>query len=146
LTPYLIFLTIVFSDDFDPDADSSDEEFHYPGASPVETTRPPSVRSGTTDYFSRASSSRPTAADLTPQLSQAPEFRVPTHEAPQKMLTPRWTPHPLHAQWERDEAAPACRSCQRRFGFLLRRVSQAITFAFILLTLMLFTACKTPSL
>jgi len=64
--------------------------------------------------------------DLTPQLSQAPEFRVPTHEAPQKVLTPRWTsptPHQLHPQWERDENVLNCRDCQRRFNFLLRRVS-----------------------
>ncbi|KII94682.1 hypothetical protein PLICRDRAFT_96167, partial [Plicaturopsis crispa FD-325 SS-3] len=70
-------------DDLDIDGDSSDEEFHYPGSSP---------------------SRGPT--DLTPHLSQAPEFRVPTHEAPQKVMTPRWTaptPHQVHAQWERDE-------------------------------------------
>jgi len=62
--------------------------------------------------------------DLTPQLSQAPEFRVPTHEAPQKVLTPRWTPptpHQVHAQWERDETVSDCRGCKRRFTFLFRK-------------------------
>lgn len=106
------------------DDDDDDEEFHYPGSSPVETTRPASIRSSGTDYFTRSSTPRgPT--DLTPHLSQAPDFRVPTHEAPQKVLTPRWTPpvpHQIHAQWERDEEVTQCRECRRRFGFLTRRV------------------------
>lgn len=114
----------LLSDDDDLDDEDSDEEFHYPGSSPAETLRPASMHSSSTDYFSRGSSSRgPT--DLTPHLSQAPEFRVPTHEAPQKVLSPRWTPptpHQLHAQWERDEVVSQCRSCIRRFTFLLRRV------------------------
>lgn len=93
----------------------------------METThRAPSIRSTTTDYFGRATSSRgPT--DLTPHLSQAPEFRVPTHEAPQKVLTPRWStpsPHSLHAIWERDDHVSECRECRRRFTFLNRRVSR----------------------
>ncbi|KZP12103.1 hypothetical protein FIBSPDRAFT_870598 [Athelia psychrophila] len=109
----------------DDDGDSSDEEFqfHYPGSSPTGTMRAPSIRSSTTDYFSRPSNSR-TPTDLTPQLSQAPEFRVPTHEAPQKVLTPRWmapTPHQINAQWERDEHVHQCRDCRRRFNFLTRR-------------------------
>ncbi|TCD66928.1 hypothetical protein EIP91_000706 [Steccherinum ochraceum] len=109
-------------DNFDED-ESDDEEFHYPGTSPLETLRAPSIMSNTTDYFGRASSSRgPT--DLTPHLSQASEFRVPTHEAPQKVMTPRWTaptPHQLHAQWERDDAVTQCRDCHRRFTFINRR-------------------------
>ena len=110
---------------------SSDESFHYPTASsPTSTARAASVRSHTTsDYFNlgaptpRASSSRGGTVDLTPQLSQAPEFRVPTHEAPQK-VTPRWTPpspHSMQPVWERDDAAPDCRNCKRRFTFLLRK-------------------------
>ncbi|KAA1466234.1 ankyrin, partial [Dentipellis sp. KUC8613] len=106
------------------DDDDDDDEFHYPGASPTETTfRPPSIRSYATDYFSRPSSSR-TPADLTPHLAQAPEFRVPTHEAPQKVIAPRYTtptPHEVHARWERDDHAHECRQCQRRFTFILRR-------------------------
>jgi hypothetical protein len=109
------------ADEDDIDDDDSDEEFHYPGSST--TPRPASVRSSTVDYFQRTPSRGP--ADLTPHLSQAPEFRVPTHEAPQKVLSPRWTPtpHSLHAQWERDEAVNTCRSCSRRFNFITRRVS-----------------------
>ena len=109
------------------DDDDDEEEFHYPGASPPGTARPASLRSTTTDYFGRTFSSGlggPT--DLTPHLSQAPEFRVPTHEAPQKVLTPRWsapTPHQVHATWERDETVSECRKCRRRFTFLNRRVS-----------------------
>ncbi|OCH90699.1 FYVE-domain-containing protein, partial [Obba rivulosa] len=116
---------LVISDDIDDDIDDddSDEEFHYPGAESVETPRAPSIRSSTTDYFTRPTSSR-APTDLTPHLSQASEFRVPTHEAPQKVLTPRWTPptpHQVHAQWERDDAASECRECRRRFNFLNRR-------------------------
>lgn len=108
-------------DHYDDDGDiSSEEEFRYPSATP-ESTRPASRAS---DYFNRPGVSRgPT--DLTPQLSQAPEFRVPTREAPQKVITPHWTPptpHQLTAQWERDDQVPHCRDCQRRFSFLLRRV------------------------
>ncbi|KAI0049654.1 FYVE-domain-containing protein [Auriscalpium vulgare] len=111
-------------DFIDDDDDDDDEEFHYPGSSPTDATpRAPSIRSYTTDYFSRPSPSRgPT--DLTPHLSQASEFRVPTHEAPQKIVTPKYTsptPHELHARWERDHQVPNCRDCQRRFTFLLRR-------------------------
>jgi hypothetical protein len=119
------FLTHTQDEDVpDDDGDDSDEEFHYPGSSPTATLRPSSIRSGTTDYFNRPGRSR-APTDLTPQLSQAPEFRVPTHEAPQKVLTPRWTtptPHQVNAQWERDETVNECRDCHRRFNFLTRRV------------------------
>ncbi|KAH9943326.1 uncharacterized protein BXZ73DRAFT_87675 [Epithele typhae] len=121
-------LLISGEDDVDLDDDEDEDEFRYPGASPVETNRPPSIRSTTThytDYFGRSvSSSSRGPTDLTPHLSQAPEFRVPTHEAPQKILTPRWstpTPHQVHATWERDEVVSECRECRRRFTFLLRR-------------------------
>lgn len=110
----------------DDDGDSSDESFHYPGASPLDTIRPSSRSSNSTDYFNSRPGPARVPRDLTPQLSQAPEFRVPTHEAPQKMVTPRWTPptpHQVHAQWERDETVHECRDCQRRFNFLTRRVS-----------------------
>ncbi|KAF8974337.1 hypothetical protein BDZ97DRAFT_13851 [Flammula alnicola] len=93
------------------------------GSSSQDTRRSASRSSSSTDYFNRPGVSR-TPADLTPQLTQAPDFRVPTHEAPQKVLSPRWTsptPHQLHAQWERDEAVSQCRDCQRRFNFLNRR-------------------------
>lgn len=110
-------------DDFDEDNNDSDEEFHYPGV-PYDTPRSGSRSSGSTDYFNRPGTSR-IPADLTPQLTQAPDFRVPTHEAPQKVISPRWSspsPHQLHAQWERDEAVTQCRDCHRRFNFLNRRV------------------------
>jgi hypothetical protein len=109
---------VVDGEDYD---DDDSEEFHYPGASPAETVR---AEPQSMDYFNRPPAIR-APTDLTPALSQAPEFRVPTHEAPQKVLTPRWvppTPHQLNAQWERDENVPACRDCGRRFNFLLRRV------------------------
>ena len=119
-------------DEDEGDDSSSDESFHYPTASsPSSTARPASIRShATNDYFNsgpstaRASSSRGGTVDLTPQLSQAPEFRVPTHEAPQKVVTPQWTPpapHSMQPVWERDDVAPDCRNCKRRFTFLLRK-------------------------
>lgn len=110
-------------DEYDDD-DSDEESFHYPGSSPHETIRPPSVRSSNTDYFSRSASTTRGPTDLTPHLSQASEFRVPTHEAPQKVLSPRWTPptpHQVHPTWERDEAVSQCRACARRFNFITRR-------------------------
>jgi hypothetical protein len=79
--------------------------------------------SNQTDHSRPGVSRGPT--DLTPQLSQAPEFRVPTREAPQKVVTPHWTvptPQTLTAQWERDEQVNQCRDCQRKFTFLVRRV------------------------
>ena len=119
----------------DDQSSDSDESFHYPMASsPTSTARPSSVRSHapSVDYFHfNFGSSQPAAGtsrraiDLTPQLSQAPEFRVPTHEAPQKVSTPRWTvptPQSVQATWERDEAAHDCRNCRRRFTFWLRKV------------------------
>lgn len=110
-------------DDFeDGDDADSDDEFHYPQSSHQDTSRSASRSSGSFDQFSRPGSSR-VPADLTPQLTQAPDFRVPTHE---KVLTPRWTsptPHHLHAQWERDDLVSQCKDCQRRFNFLNRRVS-----------------------
>ncbi|ELU45502.1 ankyrin repeats (3 copies) domain-containing protein [Rhizoctonia solani AG-1 IA] len=99
-----------------PDDDSSDESFHYPG-SPTSTARAPSIITQPNDYFTQ--SRRPSAAaphDLTPQLSQAPEFRVPTHEAPQKVLTPHWTPptpHSIQTRWEPDDTVSECRHCRR---------------------------------
>ncbi|KAJ6629117.1 hypothetical protein B0H10DRAFT_1776834, partial [Mycena sp. CBHHK59/15] len=118
-----LLLSEADDEDIENDESSSDEEFHYPGSSQLETIRPGSRASNsTTDYFTRPGVSR-APTDLTPQLSQAPDFRVPTHEAPQKVLAPRWapTPHQMHAQWERDDAVHQCRDCQRRFNFLNRR-------------------------
>lgn len=113
------------------DDDGSVESFHYPGSSPIASTsaRPPSVRSQGTDYFNRPTFAPRTSTDLTPHLSQAPEFRVPTHEAPQKvMISRRNTPtaHSLHAQWERDEDVTECHECKRRFSFLFRKVSTVV--------------------
>ncbi|KAJ7228783.1 FYVE-domain-containing protein, partial [Mycena pura] len=118
-----LLLSEAVDEDLQDDESSSDEEFHYPGASHVDTIRPGSRTSSLTpDYFTRPGVTR-APTDLTPQLSQAPDFRVPTHEAPQKVLAPRWspTPHQMHATWERDDAVHQCRDCQRRFNFLLRR-------------------------
>ncbi|KAG8872576.1 hypothetical protein FRB97_007499 [Tulasnella sp. 331] len=113
----------VLVDDEDEDEDDpydSDESFHYPSQSPAASIRAPSIHSQVNDYFGGGavgSSSRPSHSrrptDLTPQLSQAPEFRVPTHETPQKVRTPAWTPptaHSIHAQWERDETVSDCRA------------------------------------
>lgn len=107
-------------DDAGDDDDDHDEVFHYPGYSPL-TIHTPSVRSGSTEHSSRLAIAR----DLTPDLSQAPEFRVPTREAPQKMaaLISQHAPLSPNARWERDDTIQACNDCQRRFSFILRRVS-----------------------
>ena len=126
------------------DDDDDDDEFHYPVSTPVGAGRPTSRASSSVDYFSRPGMSR-VPTDLTPQLSQAPDFRVPTHEAPQKILTPRWTsltPHHAHAQWERDETVHQCRDCQRRFNFLLRRVRTFLSL-WHLSCLNPYVACRT---
>ena len=104
------------------DDEGSEGSFHYP-TSPS-STRATSIRSHTTDYFSRPSTSQ-TTTDITPQLSQALEFRVPTHESPQNILTSRAVliPHSMDAQWEKDETVTSCRGCNRRFTFLFRKVS-----------------------
>lgn len=121
----MLLSDIALDEDLDNEDDnSSDEEFHYPRSEGEEAHTPASRSSASADYFSRPGLSR-VPADLTSQLTQAPDFRVPTREAPQKVLTPRWTsptPHQLHAQWERDESVSQCRDCQRRFNFLNRRV------------------------
>lgn len=137
---------------FDDDDDDSDASFHYPGSSsePIASSsnsairnRAPSVGSHSTDYFNRPTISR-TSTDLTPHLSQASDFRVPTHETPQKVLAPRRdtpTPHSLHAEWERDETVSDCRGCKRRFTFLFRKVRVRLNlegFKFDLLAI----ACK----
>ncbi|CAG7848416.1 SubName: Full=Uncharacterized protein {ECO:0000313/EMBL:CCA71703.1} [Serendipita indica DSM 11827] len=135
----MLFLCFAAEDDLDIGDDNSsdsDESFHYPMASsPTSTARPSSVRSHATsmdNYFgfvpsaASSSSAGPSrrAVDLTPQLSQAPEFRVPTHEAPQKVSTPRWTaptPQSIQIRWERDDAVQECNNCRRRFTFFLRK-------------------------
>ncbi|KAG6336355.1 hypothetical protein ID866_2750 [Astraeus odoratus] len=104
----------------DDDDDDDDDEFHYPGFSSAQILRTPSVRSVSVD---QRSSVIKAPIDLTPHLSQAAEFRVPTREAPQKMVT--WsrqpTAHPVYARWERDNEVLGCNGCQRRFTFILRR-------------------------
>jgi hypothetical protein len=127
------------TDEDEDDDDGSSGEFHYPQSSTPETPRPASRSSGSTAATSRV------PVDLTPHLTQAPDFRVPTHEAPQKVLSPRRTPptpQQFHTQWERDEAVQQCRDCQRRFNLLNRRVRFCISIVLRFLILLLHTACK----
>ncbi|KAM6495758.1 hypothetical protein JOM56_008464 [Amanita muscaria] len=53
----------------------------------------------------------------------APDFRVPTREAPQAGLISRRTSSSSlqSARWEKDEYVPSCRGCQNRFGIFTRR-------------------------
>jgi hypothetical protein len=126
-------------DDYQEADDASSDEFHYPQSSTFETLRPTSRSSGSTDYLSRTETFR-VPVDLTPHLTQAPDFRVPTREAPQHVLIPRRTP-PRPQQWERDETVQQCRDCQRKFNLLNRRVNFYIS---IVLHFLIFfhTACK----
>ncbi|PPQ99071.1 hypothetical protein CVT24_003631 [Panaeolus cyanescens] len=113
-----------YDDEFEGDEEiSSDEEFVYPQSPSEPVSRPISRASASTAHSGRVGVSR-APSDLTQHLTQAPDFRVPTREAPQKAVATRWTPAPqqLQAQWERDDAVQQCRDCQRRFNFLNRRV------------------------
>lgn len=60
--------------------------------------------------------------DLTPQLSRAPEFRVPTHET-SRIHNEISKPHMIRTVpvWEADEVAHDCRRCHRKFSFFLRK-------------------------
>ena len=114
-------LTPSIKDDYQEVDDASSDEFHYPTP---ETPRPTSRSSGSTDYLNRTGTSR-VPVDLTPHLTQAPDFRVPTREAPQNILSPRRTPSSAQQflpKWERDETVQQCRDCRRRFNLLNRRV------------------------
>ena len=118
-------LTSSIIDDYQEADDASSDEFHYPQSSTSEILRPTSRSSGSTDYLSRTGTSR-VPVDLTPHLTQAPDFRVPTREAPQNVLSPRRTPpspQQLLPKWERDETVQQCRDCRRRFNLLNRRVN-----------------------
>jgi hypothetical protein len=120
LPALLISLTRSIEDDEPSDDDS--EEFHYPTGSGSLRAHPPSIRSPLSDYFGQTSA-LPT--DLSPHLSQAVEFRVPTHDTPQKPSTPHWRtpePHAIDIKWESDTDVIECHECRRRFGFLLRKV------------------------
>ncbi|KAN0063069.1 FYVE zinc finger domain protein upa1 [Thecaphora frezii] len=57
-------------------------------------------------------------------LAASRDFRVPTNEAPNKVLYGRahvWREQHLQPQWERDDQASECRGCGRRFTFFLRK-------------------------
>lgn len=135
----------------------SDDEFIYSGRdadvddddarsvfTTITTGRPASIVSrrssrsvsgaSASDYFTQSTNSAVAATspypDLTPQLSQAPDFRAPTHETSQihsratKVTSSSGgsrsalgTP----AAWEADEHANDCRRCQRKFTFFLRK-------------------------
>ncbi|KAJ4482635.1 hypothetical protein C8R41DRAFT_896663 [Lentinula lateritia] len=112
--------------DYEEDDDDDDESFHYP-MSPTNVSGSTSIRPS-----SRSSSSN--------RPEPAPEFRVPTHEAPRSQTVTRagsgwgsgtarsggsttWViPSPQYVhQWEKDDDVSQCRECRRRFSFLLRR-------------------------
>lgn len=77
------------------------------------------------DYFSQGTVR--TMPIIPPEISRAPEFRVPTHEvAPLStpMLPPVESvplPSQVAAEWEPDEATRDCRRCGTRFSFFLRK-------------------------
>ncbi|KAJ3860476.1 hypothetical protein EV359DRAFT_75159 [Lentinula novae-zelandiae] len=112
--------------DYEEDDDDDDESFHYP-MSPTNASGSTIIRPS-----SRSSSSN--------RPEPAPEFRVPTHEAPRSQTVTRagsgwgsgtarsggsttWViPSPQYVhQWEKDDDVSQCRECRRRFSFLLRR-------------------------
>ncbi|KAL8286312.1 hypothetical protein RQP46_004800 [Phenoliferia psychrophenolica] len=123
--------------------EDSDDEFIYTGrdadldenddARSTWTTndRPASVRS-VSGGFEQSPPAPPLPAstsphpspyqDLTPQLSRAPEFRVPTHET-SRIHNEVSKPRMLRTVpvWEADEVAHDCRRCRRKFSFFLRK-------------------------
>ncbi|KAM0756078.1 hypothetical protein T439DRAFT_351802 [Meredithblackwellia eburnea MCA 4105] len=139
------------NEDEDED-DDDDDEFIYTGrdADPDDDARstwtanerPPSIRSARSasgahapsspDYFlsqpTPSATATPTSPfspyqDLTPQLSRAPEFRVPTHETSRirnEVVKPRNTTR-TSPIWEADEAAHDCRRCHKKFTFFIRK-------------------------
>ncbi|KAJ3920784.1 hypothetical protein F5877DRAFT_37357 [Lentinula edodes] len=138
--------------DYEEDDDDDDESFHYP-MSPTNASGSTSIRPSSRSSSSNRpepgrsstinSATNSTISDLTHHLSQAPEFRVPTHEAPRSQTVSRagsgwgsgtarsttWViPSPQYVhQWEKDDDVSQCRECRRRFSFLLRRVSSSNT-------------------
>lgn len=108
-------------DDNEADADGDDdddEKFCYPGSSFDESEVLPTSK---TSELTSCAGVPPPIPDLTPQLSLAPEFRVPTHEVPQKNFGFCWTTPVSSPEWEKDMLVQKCRECQRRFNLLLRR-------------------------
>ncbi|KAK4058123.1 hypothetical protein OIO90_000862 [Microbotryomycetes sp. JL221] len=136
-----------------PDLDSSDSDmFIYTGTDALGSgmhgggRRPSSVLSAVSsrstsvasltsdqhdirdDFIHYSSQSSSVATDLTPQLSAATEFRVPTNDAPMTSRTPSLsiTAPSMRsqggpAQWEDDDLSNVCRRCDRRFTFFLRK-------------------------
>ncbi|KAF8351322.1 hypothetical protein F5887DRAFT_936941 [Amanita rubescens] len=120
---------ILSEDDSEGDDDGSD--FHYP-IPPMEDyqsistsdTLTAGVHTDDSRSVSRASTITAYAVsptDFTPQLSKAPDFRVPTHEAPQVGLSSKGPLLQQSVLWERDEKVSNCRDCNCRFGLLTRR-------------------------
>ncbi|GAA5896655.1 uncharacterized protein JCM6883_006971 [Sporobolomyces salmoneus] len=124
--------------------EESEEEFVYTGRDAGDdddddarsvwtTTRPSSIRTPSVsqspdtsiqEYFSRT----PTTSqhpDLTPQLAQNPEFRVPTDERASFFPTTSRSSSGQYAQhrtaWEPDEVANECRRCGTGFTFFKRK-------------------------
>ena len=131
-------------EDGEGEDEDSDEEFVYNGQDAEDgedarsiwtTTRPSSLRTpsvsygqenASSDYFS----SPPTTLrhpDLTPQLAQNPEFRVPTDEhasffpTTSRLSSGQYSQHHHRTAWEPDEAADECRRCGTGFTFFKRK-------------------------
>lgn len=122
-----------------------DEDFVYPGAeaeveaeteaeSSMSRSPTSAILSGTSGHASSSildtafSSVRQRVPDLTPQLSQATNFRVPTHEAPAPQLRRGSSARAVQIRvggerpsWERDEDAHECRRCGKKFGLWVRK-------------------------
>ncbi|CAD6907678.1 unnamed protein product [Tilletia controversa] len=143
----------VEDDDADDDSEADDdEEFIYPNSykddaasvitrlapsSGLQTPNGPLLRPAILDRV--ASSASVFGPNVTPSeagtsaaalrsadLAAAREFRVPTHDAPNRHVmasnrAPVLREQMLSPQWESDSAATECRGCSRRFTFFLRK-------------------------
>ncbi|GAA5862981.1 hypothetical protein JCM1840_002345 [Sporobolomyces johnsonii] len=123
------------------DDDDDDNQFIYSGKDAGDddddarsiwtSARPPSVSSHHSNDCPQPVSSTSTSAaatspypDLTSQLAQAPNFRIPTHETAPVFMPAHGTSgssRSIRPVWEPDESASECRRCGQTFTFFKRK-------------------------
>ncbi|SGY34906.1 BQ5605_C002g01699 [Microbotryum silenes-dioicae] len=120
--------------DADPDEDRRSVYTSHSAATPASLRSTQSAQSATVtsapEYFG-FSASTSQFPDLTPQLSGAPDFRVPLHEtrppinrthtSSSRALPPSPGSVSRTAVWESDEAVSECRNCLKKFSFFVRK-------------------------
>lgn len=124
----------------DEDDEEDDDEFIYPNSykddgqsiitrlGPSTPTGVPQRQSSTPSVYGTVAPSEAgtsLGAARSADLANATEFRVPTHEVPNRpnmgQRNPSLREQVLLPQWEHDADATECRGCGRRFTFFLRK-------------------------